>query len=238
MKYKVKILSFIILFSIILSSRVPLSLSSLSMQIQPQDIIDKIQAFDSKLKAFKADFQEIRHFAYDPEKEVLSGKLYYAKPSCIRWDYLSPSKKEMVLTEKKGWIYIPDINQVQLFNIKGKVKISSLPIGLRGPSKDIRKNYQINISEVKQEGSAPLFLMELLPREGSEASVYYTYIRLWLRSRRWIPAEKIELKEIAGDTVIYQLNNIEINPKLSSKLFDDNFPADVEIVNYELQRES
>jgi outer membrane lipoprotein carrier protein len=208
------------------------AIQGFSISFQSPNIIEEIQAFDQKLKSFKADFKEIRTFAYDPEKEVATGALYFSKPARIRWDYISPSKKEVVLTEKKAWVYIPNIKQVQLFNVEGKVKYESLPIGLRGPSQDLNKNYQVTIAPAKGGDEGSLFLMELIPRKHTTAALYYTSIKLWLREGRWIPAEKIELKEVAGDSSLFELKNIVINTKLSAKLFKFNFPADVEVVDH------
>lgn len=232
MQYRALIPTLILLVNISFFWMTAFSFPSFSTQLKHQEIIEKIQAFDNKLGSFTADFQEIRKFAYDPEEEVFSGKLYFLKPSRVRRDYLSPSKREEVFTEEKAWIYLPKIKQVQLMNFKGKKKIASLPIGLRGPTEDLEKNYDIKISESEGEKDGQLYLMELIPQEGTEASVYYDYIHLWLRDGKWIPAEKIELKEITGDITVLQLSNIVINPKLSSKLFKFNFPSDIEIVDY------
>ncbi len=232
MKLRKKSLSFLLFFFIFSASVYFYTIHCFSISLQTQNIIEEIQAFDKKLKSFKADFKEIRTFAYDPEKEIATGKIYFSKPARIRWDYISPSEKEVVLTEKKAWVYIPNIKQVQLFSFEGKVKYDSLPIGLRGPSKDLDKNYQVDITPVKEEDEESLFLMELIPRKDTTAALYYTSIRLWLRKDKWIPAEKIELKEVAGDITLYELKNIIINAKLSSRLFKYSFPADVEVVDH------
>ena len=232
MKLRKKSLSFLLFFFIFSTSVYFYSIHCFSISLQVQNIIEEIQAFDKKLTSFKADFKEIRSFAYDPEKEIATGKIYFSKPAHIRWNYISPSEKEVVLTEKRAWVYIPNIKQVQLFNVEGKVKYDSLPIGLRGPSQDLDKNYRVDITPVKEEDEESLFLMELIPRKDTTAALYYTYIRLWLRKDKWIPAEKIELKEVAGDITIYELKNILINAKLPSRLFKYSFPADVEVVDH------
>lgn len=232
MKLSKKSVSFLLLSLVFSASIYFYAIRCFSISFQSQDIIEEIQAFDQKLKSFKADFKEIRAFAYDPEKEIDTGELYFSKPARIRWDYISPSKKEVVLTEKKAWVYIPNIKQVQLFNVEGKVKYESLPIGLRGPSQDLYKNYQVTIAPAKGGDEASLFLMELIPRKDTRAALYYTSIKLWLRKGKWIPAEKIELKEVAGDSTIFELKNIMINTKLSAHLFKFSFPADVEVVDH------
>ena len=185
------------------------------------------------MKSFVADFKETRIFLYSPEPEVARGRIYFKKPEQVRWDYYPPGEKHIVLTPTKGWLYLPEIKQVQLINLKGEKKLSSLPIGLSGPAPDFEKNYRVRL--IEEEGETiekGRYILELTPRPDSEVAAVYTRILLSLSDKRWLPADRIELMEVTGDKTIIELSGISLNTKLSPNLFKFKVPKDVEIIDH------
>lgn len=197
-------------------------------KLTPSLILKKMSQAEKQMSTFTASFKEERSYAYDPTKERLSGKIYYKKPGRIRWDYLNPTKKEIVVTPKRAWIYLPDANQVQLIKFSGKTKFTSLPIGFGGPSPTVNRDYELNLLP-RKDGLIPL---ELIPKKKTEASYYYRKIVIYLDPARWLPASRIELFEITGDATTFALENISLNKKIPSKLFSFKFPKGVEIIDY------
>ena len=198
-----------------------------------QFILSQLKKADAKLTSFVADFKETRIFLYSPEPEVAEGKIYFKKPQQVRWDYHPPGEKHIVLTPTKAWLYLPEIKQVQLINLKGEKKLSSLPIGLSGPSPDFEKNYQIRL--IEEEGETienKRYILELTPVSDSEVAAAYTRILLTLSEGKWLPADRIELLELTGDKTIIELSEISLNTKISSKLFKFDVPKDVEIIDH------
>ncbi len=195
-------------------------------------ILSQLKKADAQLKSFVADFKETRIFLYSPEPEVAPGKMYFKKPLQIRWDYYPPGEKHLVLTPTKGWLYLPEIKQVQLINLKGEKKLSSLPIGLSGPAPDFEKNYQVRLIEGEGETTEGIYILELTPLPDSEIAAVYTRILLTLSDSRWLPADRIELLEVTGDKTIIELSGISLNTKLSPKLFKLDVPKDVEIIDH------
>lgn len=207
------------------------------LPVTPEDklhfILSQLKKADAQLTSFVADFKETRIFLYSPEPEVAEGKIYFKKPGQVRWDYYPPGEKHIVLTPTKGWLYLPEIKQVQLINLKGEKKLSSLPIGLSGPAPDFEKNYHIRLIEEEGETTEEKrYILELTPVSGSEVAAVYTRLLLSLSERRWLPADRIELLEVTGDKSIIELSGISLNTKLSSKLFKFDVPKDVEIIDH------
>jgi len=211
--------------------------SSVNPEDKLQLILNQLKKADAQLKSFVADFKEIRIFLYSPEPEVAQGKIYFKKPEQVRWDYSLPGEKHIVLTPTKGWLYLPEIKQVQLINLKGERKLSSLPIGLSGPAPDFEQNYQVRLIEKEGETiEKGKYILELTPRPESEVAAVYTRILLTLSDKRWLPADRIELLEMTGDKTIIELNEISLNAKISSKLFKFDVPKDVEIIDHTKNR--
>jgi len=204
--------------------------------VTPEDklhlILSQLKKADAQLKSFVADFKETRIFLYSPEPEVAQGKMYFKKPAQIRWDYYPPGEKHLVLTPTKAWLYLPEIKQVQLINLRGEKKLASLPIGLSGPAPDFEKNYQVRLIEGQGETTEGKYMLELTPLPNSEVSAVYTRILLTLSDSRWLPADRIELLEVTGDKSIIELSGISLNTKLSPKLFKFDVPKDVEIIDH------
>jgi outer membrane lipoprotein carrier protein len=210
---------FIILFSPFRVEEKPVTVSF---------VLSRMSQAEKKLASFAATFEEERSYAYDPLREHLSGKIYYMKPAKIRWEYLAPAKKEIVITPKKAWIYLPAAKQVQVIKFSGKAKFSSLPIGFGGPSPTVSQDYELKLLPEKN-GLIPL---ELIPKPETEAASYYRKIVIYLNRQRWLPASRIEFFELNGDATSFTLSDISLNPKIPEKIFSFSFPEGVEIIDY------
>ena len=61
---------------------------------------------------FTADFHQISTLTALEITETASGKAYFSHPGKMRWEYLVPTRQEIVSDGKNLWIYRPDENQV------------------------------------------------------------------------------------------------------------------------------
>ncbi len=61
---------------------------------------------------FTADFHQISTLTALEITETASGKAYFSHPGKMRWEYLLPTRHEIISDGKNLWIYRPDENQV------------------------------------------------------------------------------------------------------------------------------
>lgn len=75
-------------------------------------VAHKVQAYYDKTLDFKAKFQQIYKKAFHGIQAPRYGYLWVKKPGLMRWDYVSPRKKQLISDGKKLWIYVPGDKQV------------------------------------------------------------------------------------------------------------------------------
>ena len=86
-------------------------------------VAQKVQAYYNKTRDFKAKFQQIYKKAFHGTQPPRYGYLWVKKPGLMRWDYVSPRKKQLISDGQKLWIYVPGDKQVFWKDLKS----SALP---------------------------------------------------------------------------------------------------------------
>lgn len=71
------------------------------MTAEVKALVDRVQAFYEKTTDFTADFKQDYTYAAFKRTTSSSGKVTYAKPAQMRWDYLKPSPRTFVLSKDK-----------------------------------------------------------------------------------------------------------------------------------------
>lgn len=85
----------------------------------------RIQRFYQRTKDFSADFTQRYNYVAMGRTDVSSGTVKVKKPGLVRWDYVAPVKKSLVLEGKTLWIYLPEDQTVQVNRSFGGDQLSS-----------------------------------------------------------------------------------------------------------------
>ena len=64
-------------------------------------LVDRVQAFYEKTTDFTAEFKQDYTYKAFKRTQSSSGKVVYAKPALMRWDYLKPSPRTFVLAKDR-----------------------------------------------------------------------------------------------------------------------------------------
>ena len=72
--------------------------------IEQDKIIQKIQKNWNALTQFNADFEQYNS-NLNTEKIFAKGKIFFQKPSLIRWQYQKPNEQLIIAGEEKIWVY-------------------------------------------------------------------------------------------------------------------------------------
>ena len=119
----------------VLSSRVMLIICTMYMYVYADDaqvdqtaqLLDKVQSFYAGASDFQADFKQTYTYRIYGRKKVSTGRVYFKKPSKMRWDYEVPIKRIFVADGSHLWVYEPEEAQV----FKRTLNSSQLPVALR-----------------------------------------------------------------------------------------------------------
>ncbi len=79
----------------------PADVKKAAMPADVKDLVDRMQAFYEKTTDFTADFKQDYTYKAFKRTQSSSGKVTYAKPAQMRWDYEKPSARTFVLAKDK-----------------------------------------------------------------------------------------------------------------------------------------
>lgn len=164
-------------------------------------VVPLCAAFEN-LKTLQGDFtQEIT--TLEGETIVYKGKLYLKKPVHVRWDYATPTTKQLFFDGKQAMIYEPKLEQVTIVTIDDKVlDFSAL---LRNAKKQKDGRYRAMI-------------------EGKE---YVLSVDL-----KELPAS-IEYLDEFENKVKIMFQNCRSNAKIADSVFEFSPPANVDIIEHQ-----
>ena len=211
--------------SVLLSPVVLAVLGAGSSEDRLEQILAKLKHSGDSLETFSARFEQTDHDFILEEEESSVGKLYLSVPGSIRWEYIEPNEKVLLVKEELVQLYNKVAGQVQEFDgdrIKGSG--AGLLVGFGSSNEKIRENYDVRFLG-ETDNTATL---KLIPKPDSGASVF-TAIELTLDKQRWIPVRSV-FHEANKDRTVVRFDSIEINGSLPSGIFELQLPPGVEFI--------
>ena len=94
-------LMMILLFAAPPQPAVEVKAAAASMAPDVKALVDRVQAFYEKTNDFTADFKQDYTYKAFKRTQSSSGKVTFAKPGMMRWDYLKPSARTFVLAREQ-----------------------------------------------------------------------------------------------------------------------------------------
>jgi outer membrane lipoprotein-sorting protein len=174
-----------------------------------------------------ANFKQTKVFTLFDEQETSSGKLFYARPDRICWQYEKPDNSSTVINGSAGWSVFPNIKQVQKFKLAGSQtnKVLSI-VGFGQCGRPLTESFNIKMGE----GGRKTYLLIMEPIDPA-IRPYFTRIDLTLDRSDYMP-RKIQLYEKAGDVLRFEFRDLKTDKKLDGAMFDLVVPDGYEVVEY------
>lgn len=209
-----------------------LSLALLSLVAAPAsaDRLDEVLAEMKKagdaLETLSADFEQTDHDFILEDQEVSTGKLFVAVPGRIRWEYLTPAPKVLLVKDERVRLYVPSANQVHEFQQGkgGRSGGADLLVGFGRSNEKIAENYDASLVEE----SAKSVVLKLVPKPDSAASLF-TAIELTVDKKTWTPTSSV-FHEPTRDRSVIVFQNMVLNGELPADVFELELPKNVQIV--------
>lgn len=195
------------------------------------EVLAEVEKANNAFKTLKADITFTRTITLLESTEVSKGEMNYKKPKRLYLKFHSPRNEINVVDGKYVWVYHPVEKQVERYSMeRGKQSsqgLSFFEFGYGESVQAVKKDYNITLVEIRDEGKKRFYILDLLPKDPKSQ---YSNIRLWVQEGFWLP-ERIELYESAGEVVnSIDLKNIKINKGMSDKLFIFDVPRGVEVI--------
>lgn len=174
---------------------------------------------------FNADFHQISTLTALEITETASGKAFFSHPGKMRWEYLVPTRHQIISDGNTLWIYRPDENQV----VKGDAR-AFFTAGAGGAFLSnislVREQYMANIKENPED--AHHITLILKPRKASP-EIKSIHIRI-LKDNDHI----VQVKTVNpyGDETTLEFWNIAFK-KIAPEVFDFSVPEGVDVIDME-----
>ena len=177
-----------------------------------------------------ADIRETKVTLVVNDVSESNGKLFLKRTKSgnkTKLEYEKPDAKTLLIDKGKVLIYQPKINTVQEVELgKNRAQAEFFLTGVGQSSTNITNSYDVRFLKEEMINGNKTSLLELKPKSGKVSSMF-AKIWLWVDYTHGIPIQT-RLTESSGDHLTIQLENIQINPKLSDKIFKLNLPPEVQ----------
>lgn len=178
------------------------------------EALSKIKKQAEPIKTLFSCFTQVKHLSMFEKDLNSTGKFYYQKPDCLRWEYVNPYEQGFVMCAEQGvkWDEISGEQTISVSENPLWATLSKQLIAWSNLDMDwLQKKYNIKIVQ-----NEPLVL-ELVPKSEGMGQVFNRLI-IKLKKNKGLIRE-IVLHEKGADWTKVLFEDTEINKNLPSNIF-------------------
>jgi outer membrane lipoprotein carrier protein len=150
--------------------------------------------------------------------QEVSGQFFFKKPNLFKWDYLEPSKSQLISDGELLYLYDPDLKQVVISQLK---KFGGVSPAMLLVTSDIESLFEVTIIQ-DQKGVDWFRALPLEPEKANFKEVFINFFQ----------------KELKGMKIVDSFDNItEIefikvnrNKDINEAIFLFNTPEDIDVI--------
>jgi outer membrane lipoprotein carrier protein len=150
--------------------------------------------------------------------QEVSGQFFFKKPNLFKWDYLEPSKSQLISDGELLYLYDPDFKQVVISQLK---KFGGVSPAMLLVTSDIESLFEVTIIQ-DQKGVDWFRALPLEPEKANFKEVFINFFQ----------------KELKGMKIVDSFDNItEIefikvnrNKDINEAIFLFNTPEDIDVI--------
>ncbi|MDR3569495.1 MAG: outer membrane lipoprotein carrier protein LolA [Syntrophobacteraceae bacterium] len=188
------------------------------------EILSKTEGNYRTIHAFTAIFSQksVSSAATTLGAEKAGGKLYYAKPHQMLWEYDKPEKQEFVANNKLAWLYTKDERRITLFEAQ-KLFASPLASIFFGGALRLRDNFNVTLDPTLSTPATAVLRLAPLHRDPSIKLAY-----LWIDLRTY-QISRVQTQDLMGNTNEITINSFTPRSSLDPGLFRLQVPPTVKV---------
>lgn len=187
-------------------------------------LLDRLEAALDPLKDLEADFVQVRKISLTDETVEADGRLRFLAPDYFRIDYGEPVGDQLVMWGDSVLVYNPELKQAQR-NFLDR-EDSSRNVLLLFASRRGQLGEKFDVSPGPASPGGPTLRFQ--PLEGT-LDFPISEIQVRLHPKSGLPSE-IFIRELEGDSSLFQLRNVRTNRRLAPSDFVLRLPPDTEII--------
>jgi outer membrane lipoprotein-sorting protein len=192
-------------------------------------VFGKMDEVQKTFRSTQADIERTHVTVLVNDKDISSGKFYYAKSGKeprVRLDLTKPLNEQLLIDKGKLQLYRPHLKQVQETALGGhqnKVEMF-MALGFGQSSQDLKKNFDVSLAGEEMIDGKKTIVLELKPKD----TKMFKSVRMWMDPEKWV-ATQLKTTEQSGDYMVVKFSNIKTNPKISESVFVLKMPKDVSV---------
>ena len=150
--------------------------------------------------------------------QEVSGQFFFKKPNLFKWDYLEPSKSQLISDGELLYLYDPDLKQVIISQLK---KLGGVSPAMLLVNRDIESLFDISIIQDRKG----INWFKALPKEPEKANfkeVFISFVQEKLKGMRIIDG--------FDNTTEIEFIEVNRNKNINEAIFLFNTPEDIDII--------
>jgi outer membrane lipoprotein carrier protein len=190
----------------------------------PEETAEKVEKTLRSLESFQAGFAQVYYSSSVSTPLEEFGQVYYRRPGWMRWDYLEPEKKSILVKGREIVYYFPEDNQV-LYQSAGESERESNIISLLTGDRSILEDYSIEPAVFPASGS-DIEQIKLIPKNEDESE---SYVLLEIDKDSYF-IKKAVFFDWTGNKQEFLFTEVKTGIPLSEGIFELNLPPGVEVI--------
>lgn len=193
-----------------------------------EEVIDKLQKRYEKTKDYSAVFTQETISKNLDAPAIVNGNVYFKKPGMIKWEYTDPIKQEIISDGETLWLYLPDDNQVRIYDAAEALKDQTFFSFLFGEG-NITDDFEAVLGDPGPEQADEYYLIMLAPKR---ADTSIDRILLLVDKEKFL-IHQINTYDVLGNVTRVAFEDISVNSGLKDSMFHFIVPAGVEMIKIE-----
>jgi outer membrane lipoprotein carrier protein len=188
------------------------------------EILGKTEANYQHIQAFTAIFhqQTTSAAAGAVSAGEASGRIYYAKPRQMRWEYDKPEEQIFVANNQTAWLYVRAENQITMFEAS-KLFASPLARTFFDGALGLKNYFDVTLESTRSTSSWAV--LKLVPKQ-EDPTVKLLYLWIDLVSYR---ISRVENHDILGNTNTITIESFTQHSSLDPRLFQLEVPPSAKV---------
>ncbi len=190
-----------------------------SAEMQPQDILNRVEQTLNAAKSVKLDFEETYEWKQTGEKQVLSGELILMGQDMFR---VTTQDQVIVSDGVTLWTYSKPSNRVLIDRVE-KTDDAALP---RQLFFSFRKEYQVKLLKDANVSEIPCWVLLFT---ADKKDLFISQIKVWVQKEKSIPCI-IEQTDVSKNKITYVLKNVNTGTLADPGFFQFVIPEGAEVI--------
>ena len=150
--------------------------------------------------------------------QEVSGQFFFKKPNLFKWDYLEPSKSQLISDGELLYLYDPDLKQVVISQLK---KFGGVSPAMLLVTNDIESLFEVTIIQ-DQKGVDWFRALPLEPEKANFKEVFINFFQKELKGMKIIDG--------FDNTTEIEFIKVSRNANINEAIFLFNTPEDIDVI--------